>query len=95
MKVVICTLTFLLLLANLSAQLVISGKVSDQKQMPLTGANVFLQGSYDGTTADSLGNFSFKTKLTGQQTLFPEIEPGQYENHRIEPHFRRNRRANR
>ncbi len=69
MKSVICTLTFLLLLANLSAQVVISGRVSDQKQMPLTGANVFLQGSYDGTTTDSLGHFSFKTKLAGSQNL--------------------------
>lgn len=69
MKAVIYTLTFLLLVSELSAQVVISGKVLDQKQMPLPGANVFFQGSYDGTTADSLGIFSLKSKLKGIQTL--------------------------
>jgi len=69
MKVVICALTFLLLFSDLTAQIIISGKVLDQKQMPLPGANVFLQGSYDGTTTDSLGVFSIKSKLKGIQTL--------------------------
>jgi outer membrane cobalamin receptor len=69
MKAIIYTLTFLLFLSELSAQVLISGKVLDQKHIPLPGANVFLQGSYDGTTTDSLGIFSIKTKLKGSQTL--------------------------
>ena len=69
MKSVICILTVLLKLSDLSAQIVLSGRVTDQKQMPLPGANIFLQGSYDGTTADSLGNFYFKSKMQGSQIL--------------------------
>ncbi|MCX6240045.1 MAG: TonB-dependent receptor [Bacteroidia bacterium] len=69
MKTYIVILTFLFLLSGVSAQVRLSGKVTDQKQMPLGGANIFLQGSYDGASTDSLGNFSFKTGLKGIQYL--------------------------
>ena len=42
-------------------QTLISGKVMDKKGKPLPGANVFLKGTYDGTTSDSKGIFNFKT----------------------------------
>jgi len=42
-------------------QTLISGKVMDKKGKPLPGANVFLKGTYDGTTSDSEGIFNFKT----------------------------------
>jgi outer membrane cobalamin receptor len=51
------------------SQVIISGKVTDEKKLPLAGANVFLQETYDGTTADSLGNFSFNTGRKGAQQL--------------------------
>jgi outer membrane cobalamin receptor len=51
------------------SQVIISGKVTDEKKLPLAGANVFLQETYDGTTADSLGNFSFTTSRKGAQQL--------------------------
>lgn len=69
MKIIFSTIIFLLLLTSVSAQVQISGKVSDRNHLTLPGANIFIQGSYDGTTADSLGNFSFKTKLKGRQIL--------------------------
>jgi len=69
MKTLILILTFLFSILCVSAQVVLKGKVIDEKQLPLAGANIFLQGSYDGTTADSLGNFSFKPKLKGIQTV--------------------------
>lgn len=50
-------------------QTTIKGKVTDSKGEPLTGANVFVKGSYDGTAATDDGSFSFKTSLTGNQTL--------------------------
>lgn len=60
-----------LLLLHICAisQVTISGKVTDEKKLPLAGANVFLQETYDGTTADSLGNFSFNTGRKGAQQL--------------------------
>lgn len=63
-------LSFLLLLqTGIFAQVTISGKVTDEKKLPLSGASVFLQETYDGTTADSLGNFSFNTSRKGIQQL--------------------------
>ncbi|MDP2888055.1 MAG: TonB-dependent receptor [Bacteroidota bacterium] len=62
---------FALLLLQICAisQVTITGKVTDEKKLPLAGANVFLQETYDGTTADSLGNFSFNTGRKGAQQL--------------------------
>jgi hypothetical protein len=47
----------------------INGKVTDMKGMPIPGANVYLQGTYDGSTTDENGSFSFTTSETGTQTL--------------------------
>jgi outer membrane receptor for ferrienterochelin and colicin len=63
------TLFLILLQLNLIAQNVINGKVLNNKDMPLVGANVFLEGTYDGSTTDENGNFSFKTSETGSQIL--------------------------
>jgi len=51
------------------SQATISGKVTDEKGMPLSGANVYLEGTYDGNSSDSNGNFSFVTSETGTQNL--------------------------
>ena len=40
---------------------IISGKVVDTKGVSIAGANVYLQGTYDGSTTDENGDFSFKT----------------------------------
>lgn len=63
-------LSFVLLFySHTFAQARISGQVTDQNKLPLSGANVFIQNTYEGTTADSLGNFHFKTELKGIQQL--------------------------
>ncbi len=51
------------------SQNMISGKVTDTKDNPIPGANVFIEGSYDGATTDEAGNFSFTTTETGNQTI--------------------------
>lgn len=51
------------------SQNTISGKVTDQKGHPVPGANVFIEGTYDGTSSDENGNFSFTTDTTGNQML--------------------------
>lgn len=51
------------------AQTTISGKVVDKKQRPIAGANVFIEGSYDGALTNNEGNFSFTTTEKGNQTL--------------------------
>ena len=65
-------LTFILaaLITTLSlAQTTISGKVTDNKNQPIIGANVYLDGTYDGATTNDEGNFSFETSETSTQVL--------------------------
>lgn len=58
------------------AQTKISGTVKDNKGKPLRGASITLKDTYDGTTADSLGNFSFVTTEKG--TAIVEITLSSY-----------------
>lgn len=69
MRSIISIILLFLSSASLFAQVQLTGKVTDTKNNPLPGANLFIQNSYDGTTTDSLGNFSFKTSLKGIQDL--------------------------
>lgn len=61
------SLTTCVLLAE--AQVVISGKLKDNKGRPIPGASISLKDTYDGTIADSLGNYRFTTTEKGQFTL--------------------------
>ncbi|MEO9569756.1 MAG: carboxypeptidase-like regulatory domain-containing protein [Polaribacter sp.] len=54
---------------SLMAQTMISGKVTDSKNNPINGANVYLDGTYDGTSTNDKGEFSFLTSEKGKQTL--------------------------
>jgi hypothetical protein len=68
MKTLLCILfQFLILYAQ--AQIKISGIVETRPGRPLPGVNVFLQGTYDGCTTDTLGLFAFTTTISGKQTL--------------------------
>lgn len=69
MKPLLLLFCLQMLLSSVLAQVRFSGTVTDQKKMPLSGANVFFLGSYDGATADSIGQFSFNTSLKGDQQL--------------------------
>src|SRR5665647_2086355 len=57
----------LLSLVGLQAfsQTVIIGKVTQEQGESLPGANVYLQGTYDGTSVNENGQFILKTKKTG------------------------------
>jgi hypothetical protein len=54
---------------QLKGQTTISGSVHDKHGEPLTGANIFLAGTYDGVSSDVAGNFTFTTEESGKQTL--------------------------
>ena len=47
------TILITLISLQLSAQAIISGTVSDAKNNPIEGANVYLDGTYDGATLSS------------------------------------------
>lgn len=51
------------------AQNQISGIVLDEKNKPIVGANIFIDGTYDGTSSDENGKFSFETTTEGNQIL--------------------------
>jgi CarboxypepD_reg-like domain/TonB-dependent Receptor Plug Domain len=63
------TLAFLLLAIVGFSQTTISGKVVDEKNGVVAGANVFLEGTYDGATSDEKGLFRFTTTETGSQII--------------------------
>lgn len=64
-----CTLVLLFLSFTVLAQNEISGTVLDEKNKPIAGANIYIDGTYDGATSDENGKFSFSTTTTGNQTL--------------------------
>jgi len=55
------------------AQSTVSGTVTDTKGNPIAGANVYIDGSYDGVTTDDKGNFNFSTAEKGKQILVVSI----------------------
>ena len=68
MKTII-TFTILFITTILFSQNTISGKVIDEKGKPISGANIYIEGTYDGTSSDEFGDFSFETNTKGNQIL--------------------------
>lgn len=68
MKTIIVTLLFLIT-TGIAAQTIISGTVSDSKGGPIEGANVYLDGTYDGASTGADGKFSFETTASGTQQI--------------------------
>jgi len=88
------TLFFLSLLFLLSSGAYtatrVSGRVTDKMKEPLPGVNIFVEGTYDGSTSGSDGTFSFETtslpvftlKATcvGYENWSGTISPGEGDN---------------
>jgi len=74
------TLVFftIILSTTAMAQTEISGTVTQKNGTPIEGANVYLEGTYDGGSTNAQGQFNFTTSETGLQTLvvsFVAFEP--------------------
>jgi outer membrane cobalamin receptor len=63
------TIVIFLLTILAYGQTAISGTVLDNKNQPIIGANVYLEGTYDGTTTKEEGKFYFTTDEKGEQAL--------------------------
>lgn len=63
------TFAIFLFSMTLFSQTILSGKVVDEKGIAIPGANLFIEGTYDGASSDEKGNFSFTTTTKGNQTL--------------------------
>jgi len=81
MPKLLVTLYFIICTAILSGQSTISGTIVNEKGIPISGANVYLEGSYDGASTDINGQFAFETTETGTQTLVVSILS--YETHYV------------
>ena len=57
------------ILPGAMAQVTIKGVVKDNKNTPVAGASITIKDSYDGTTTDSAGHYSFKSYEKGPQVL--------------------------
>lgn len=68
MKTILIVL-FQFLFITVYTQTTISGIVITKQGTPVSGANLFIQETYDGGTSDSLGSFHFNTFETGSQIL--------------------------
>ena len=54
---------------NVLSQTRISGMLKDTKNIPLPFASISIENTIDGTTTDSLGHFSFRTREVGKHVL--------------------------
>ena len=68
MKTII-TLIILFVTTMLFSQNTISGKVVDEQGKPVSGANIYIEGTYDGASSSETGDFTFETNITGKQIL--------------------------
>ncbi|HKR05616.1 MAG TPA: TonB-dependent receptor, partial [Bacteroidia bacterium] len=66
---ILLLLVFIGKISITDAQTKITGNVKDAKGQYIPGANVFLKDTYDGTSSDNNGNFSFTSSETGEQTV--------------------------
>ena len=62
-------LLFFLISISSKAQVTISGKITDNHNKILQGISISIKDSYDGTTSDTLGNYSFITTEKGVHIL--------------------------
>ncbi len=70
MKALILTGTIILTcLQSMLAQTKISGKIIDQHKQSIPGVNIHIDDSYDGTSTDANGNYSFVSSDTGEVTI--------------------------
>ena len=69
MKKLILLLSLNLIIGFCHAQTLISGIIKDNKSNSLPGVSVSIKNSYDGTSSNSTGKFSFKSFEKGEQWL--------------------------
>lgn len=77
MNKLILILAIFITIGTSQAQTIISGSVKYGKEKVIAGASISIKDSYDGTSSDSTGKFSFKTFDKGEQwVIFSAIGYG-------------------
>ncbi len=67
--IIFLTILSVLLPFIMFSQTIVSGTVTQSNGTPIEGANVYLDGTYDGASTGADGSFLFKTTEKGVQTL--------------------------
>src|SRR5260221_1818162 len=65
MKKLISLTVFIMIISGLYSQVIIQGKVKDNKGKPIAGASISIKDTYDGGVSDSSGNYKFTTTEKG------------------------------
>ena len=69
MKIIALFLLFHFSINLVFGQTIIAGKIKNKQGKAILGANVYVEGTYDGAASDVDGNFQFKTSETGTHYL--------------------------
>ena len=69
MKRLLNIIWIILIGSSIWAQTIIKGRVTDEKDISVPGANVYILGTYEGASSGPDGSFYFETDLNGRQTL--------------------------
>jgi vitamin B12 transporter len=65
MKKLMLFVALIIVISRLHSQVTIQGKVKDNKGRPVPGASISIKDTYDGSVADSVGNYKFSTTEKG------------------------------
>jgi len=68
-KIIFLEILFLLEGSSLFCQTIIKGAIQTNKNQPVTGANIYLKGTIEGTNSDEQGRFTLSTSLSGDKIL--------------------------
>jgi hypothetical protein len=69
MKTLLLATIYILLSIGLFGQSIIIGSVITKRGKPVAGANIYIKNTFEGTSSDASGHFSFKTILSEEQVL--------------------------
>ena len=61
-KQLLTLLALIVVALPLSAQITVTGKVTDENKSPLPGANIVVKGTTHGVTSDFEGNYEIRAK---------------------------------
>ena len=101
MKTILLIFACIMLPAIIHGQTRITGTITTEKGLPLANANIMIKNSYDGTSSDSTGRFSFTSSEKGKKILlfssinyYTDSLPIEINGNVIELHFKLKERYN-
>lgn len=69
MKIIALIILLILICSGLTAQIKVTGIITNHQGQPLPGVSIYLEGTFDGTTSDVEGQYTLTTAETGTFNL--------------------------